>query len=343
MPCPARPERCARYPAHSLHSPHANTVPALPAPKENYWMPTLPDRHALRTRYDEAVSQINVARSAIDLTTGFYARTGDAVFDAGMRAISDACSSSPARVHTIAAPVGGGKTSFAYALMLALTQHADENPKGPYGCAFVCDQIEKADAAYRELNALMPGRVAIWTSDHDKRNPRGEKVAQPAALFTQDELKLYPVIIVTHKFFSDTNKHKARNVVRKQDAKFLHSRSLFIVDERPQDVTAYDLTFADVQALKTTMCHQREDLKEHWEALWTLLSRYEVGHDGNTISRPSVDLGDAANQHGLHPHIRRVQALGSQRALEENLARFAVRERLSDCLLQSLRHLHARV
>lgn len=256
-------------------------------------MPTLPDCEALRALYDEAVNQINATRSSIDLTKGFYASTGNAVFEAGIRAIGDSCASAPARVHTIAAPVGGGKTSCAYALILALTRYADEHTEGPYGCAFVCDQIEKADAAYRELNSLMPGRVAIWTSDHDRRNPRGEKVAQPAALFTQDELKLYPVIVVTHRFFSDTNKHKARNVVRKHDAKFLHSRSLFIVDERPQDVTPYELTFAEVQAIKTTMCEKREDLKQHWETLWTLLSRYEVGHDGNTISRPSVDLGDA--------------------------------------------------
>ncbi|HEV2631324.1 MAG TPA: hypothetical protein VGV41_22095 [Pseudolabrys sp.] len=258
-------------------------------------MPTIPDRQALRARYDEAVNQINAARSSINLRDGFYAKTGDAVFDAGLRALANSAAGGPALVHTIAAPVGGGKTSFAFALMLALTRYADENPEGPYGCAFVCDQIEKADAAFRELNALMPGRVAVWTSDHDKNNPRREKVAQPAAQFTRDELPHYPVIVITHKFFSDKQRrHKARNVVRKHDGKFLASRSLFIVDERPQDVTPYELTFAEVQAIKTAMCEKREDLKEHWEALWTLLSRYEVGHDSNTISRPSVDLGDAA-------------------------------------------------
>ena len=45
------------------------TIPALP---------TVPDREALRALYDEAVKQINPSRPTIDLTTGFYAETGNA-------------------------------------------------------------------------------------------------------------------------------------------------------------------------------------------------------------------------------------------------------------------------
>jgi hypothetical protein len=55
---------------------------------------TIPDREALRTLYDEAIKQINPSRSAIDLTTGFYAETGNAVFDAGYLALSDYCKGS---------------------------------------------------------------------------------------------------------------------------------------------------------------------------------------------------------------------------------------------------------
>ena len=48
-------------------------------------IPTIPDRQALRALFDEAVTQINKSRPAINLSTGFYADTGDAV---SRRAIS---------------------------------------------------------------------------------------------------------------------------------------------------------------------------------------------------------------------------------------------------------------
>ena len=54
-------------------------------------LPTVPDREALRALYDEAVGQINTSRPAIDLTSGFYAETGNAVFDAGCRCQGTRC------------------------------------------------------------------------------------------------------------------------------------------------------------------------------------------------------------------------------------------------------------
>ena len=44
------------------------------------------DRDAYRTRYDEAVAEINPIRGG-RLTTEFYAKTGDAVFNAGCAAL----------------------------------------------------------------------------------------------------------------------------------------------------------------------------------------------------------------------------------------------------------------
>ena len=260
-------------------------------------MTTVPNRQALHALYDEAVNQINDGRrhddpSSVNLTTGFYAETGAAVFEAGMRALTDSCSTGRERVHTVPAPVGAGKTSYSYALMLALTRYAERHPEGPYGCAFVCDQIPKADEAFRDLSALMPGKVAIWTGDHDKKRPKGEKIAEPAAQFLQDDLKHYPVIVVTHQFFGGTNGHKARKVIRDIDG-IEQNRALFIIDERPSsEVDSYELTFGQVQTIKNALCEKRPDLRSRWEALWDLLSDYETGHDGNTLRRPSVDHGD---------------------------------------------------
>jgi hypothetical protein len=123
-------------------------------------LPTVPERDALRALFDNAVGQINTSRPAIDLTTGFYAETGNAVFDAGYLALSDHCGgpSGPRRLHVVSAPAGGGKTSYSYALMLALTKYAEQTTRAPYGCVFVVDQIKKADEAFKDLSALMPGK-----------------------------------------------------------------------------------------------------------------------------------------------------------------------------------------
>src|SRR5215467_15936945 len=99
---------------------------------------TVPDREALRALYDEVVKQINPSRPTIDLTTGFYAETGNAVFEAGYLALSDHCNGTTGkrRLHVVSAPAGGGKTSYSYALMLALTRYAEQTAGSPYGCVF---------------------------------------------------------------------------------------------------------------------------------------------------------------------------------------------------------------
>jgi hypothetical protein len=54
-------------------------------------MPTMPTREALRAAFDAAVQEIDQSRERPMLTTGFYAEIGDAVFDAGYRALEDFC------------------------------------------------------------------------------------------------------------------------------------------------------------------------------------------------------------------------------------------------------------
>src|SRR6516164_2854400 len=157
---------------------------------------TVADREALRALYDEAVRQINPSRPTIDLTTGFYAETGDAVFDAGYLALTDHChgTTGKRRLHVVSAPAGGGKTSYSYALMLALTRYSEQRPDAPYGCVFVVDQIKKVDEAFKDLNALMPGKVAVWTVEHDRGCKKRTKVPHPAVEFIKDELRHYPIM-----------------------------------------------------------------------------------------------------------------------------------------------------
>jgi Type III restriction enzyme, res subunit len=211
-------------------------------------LPTAPNREELRALYDEAVNEINTLRPTIDLTTGFYAETADSVFDACCLALSDSCKGTkgPQRMHVVSAPAGGGKTSFSYAFMVALTQYAENDPEAPYGCVFVVDQIKKADEAYRELNALMPGKVAVWTTEHDRGCKKRTRLPNPAAKFTRDELRKYPIIVVTHTFYNGPKGNKAHLVVR--NGTFQNNRALIIVDERPEEVDLYEVTLKEYAA-----------------------------------------------------------------------------------------------
>ena len=198
--------------------------------QENLLIPTIPDRQALRALYDEAVTQINKSRPAINLSTGFYADTGDAVFEAGYLALSDYCAYQKSqgllrgcrysgftptqRLHVVSAPAGGGKTSFSFALMMALTRHAEKTPDAPFGCILVVDQIKKADDVYCELNELMPGKVAVWTTGHDRGSKKINKICHPSAEFKRDELQNYPVVVVTHAFYNGPKGNMAHAVVR---------------------------------------------------------------------------------------------------------------------------------
>ena len=110
---------------------------------------------ALTARYDEAVTEVNRIRGG-RLTSGFYAQNGEAVRNAGLIALNDHYTGTK-RLHTLSAPAGAGKTSFSYALTMAVTRAAEDDPEAPYGCLFVVDQITQADGVYRELLQLLPG------------------------------------------------------------------------------------------------------------------------------------------------------------------------------------------
>jgi len=256
-------------------------------------MPTVSDRQALRARYDEAVDQINATRPAINLTKGFYAETGDGVFEAGYLALSDACVSenAPRRIHVVSAPAGGGKTSFSYALMMAVTRLADEDANAPYGCIFVVDQIAKADEVYRELNVLMPGEVAVWTTDHDRdcKPESRKKVHAPAALFKQDELRCYPIVVVTHAFYNGPKGNKAHQMVR--NGRHSSGRALVIVDERPEEVEIYETTLKEAQGLREALDQLRPDLSAMWDKLMLFLMPFCLRTQANVIERPATSLG----------------------------------------------------
>ena len=152
------------------------------------------------------------------------------------------------RLHVVSAPAGGGKTSFSFALMMALTRHAEKTPDAPFGCILVVDQIKKADDVYCELNELMPGVVAVWTTGHDRGSKKINKLCHPSAEFKRDELQNYPVVVVTHAFYNGPKGHMAHAVVR--DGRYQRTRALVIVDERPEKVQLFETTLKDAQNVR---------------------------------------------------------------------------------------------
>jgi len=250
-------------------------------------MPTniaMPEREALRALYDQAVAELNPSRDNI-LTTEFYAKTGDAVFNAGYSALSDGVTNTR-RMHTVSAPAGGGKTTFAYALIAAVTRYAEERLDAPYGAVFVVDQIEKADSVYRELSALLPGKVAIWTKDHDRPCKQPEKVLTPAARFDREELRHYPVVVVTHKFYLGPRGHNASNAVRNSR----HCvRALTVVDERPDEAPALDLMLSEAHAAREALIAQHPDTKEHMDALLRFMEQFSYS-PSNKLYRPGLEV-----------------------------------------------------
>jgi hypothetical protein len=270
-------------------------------------MSTHLDRDRLRMEFDAVVIQLDQSRPGSKLTTEFYRRIGDSVFDAGYRALQDFVAScvddhrAPneahrTRMHVVSAPVGSGKTSFSFAFVAALVRSGDEGNRAenahtntlPYGCLVVVNQIEKADTTFRELNALLPGKVAVWTTEHDPdcELPKEErKVPEPAAQFTKDELEDYPVAVVTHAFFGGKGSRKARQVFHKGK---LQPRALTVIDERIEEVTIYDVALSAAQKVReTALADERhtETVGPHMDELIKFM--FDRSFDGSSIERPT--------------------------------------------------------
>src|SRR5262244_289411 len=128
----------------------------------------------------------------------------------------------------------------------------------PHGTLVVVNQIEKADTTFRDLNALLPGKVAVWTTEHDPacKLPKEErKVPEPAAEFTRDDLQNYPVAVVTHAFFGGKRNHKARQVLRNGK---LQPRVLTVIDERIEEVTVFDIAYSDTERVRELVMASEE-------------------------------------------------------------------------------------
>ena len=151
------------------------------------------------------------------------------------------------------------------------------------------DQIPKADEAFRELNALLPGKVAVWTTEHDvncKEFPKLRK--RPAAQFDREALRLFPVVIVTHQFYLGPKGHKARNVIR-NGLFLLRPRALTIVDERPKEVDTFAVLLSEAQSVREALQETHPEAKEHLDNLLRFMEQFSYA-PANGLFRPGIEI-----------------------------------------------------
>lgn len=234
-------------------------------------LPSLLDRTELRTFYDQAVEEINATRDT-KLNSAFHAQISDAVFEAGVTALLDSVTKTK-RMHTLSAPPGAGKTSFSCAFIAAFTRYAEVHADCPYGAVYVVDQISRANEVFKELDALLPGKVAVWYTDHPS---------------DRAGLKFFPVAVCTHNFFVDVNGHHARNVDRYRDGRF-RQRALTMVDEQPEDVKTYEVTVAEAHAVREALNENYPDVKEHLNNLFRFIDPFSYT-PANHIYRPGIEI-----------------------------------------------------
>jgi hypothetical protein len=249
-------------------------------------------RQALRAMYDAVIEEINSARGSQQLTNAFYSKVGGAIFDACHSALEHSAASQegvkvPLRLHVVSAPMGTGKTSFAVAFITALVRISENAPGTPRGCVFLVEQMTKADEMYRELSALLPGRVAVWTTDHSVTCTKPTKVLSPAARFHVDELENYAVAIVTHAFYKGSRGHKARNVFH--DGVSV-PRALTVIDEQPDDVEIFDVTCAAATAVLEAVQQDVENGKAVEPYVHTLVKfMADKALGSGSLEKPSDD------------------------------------------------------
>jgi hypothetical protein len=242
-----------------------------------YLMPT---PGALHRAFETAIAELECGRGREPRKSGYAAQSQEAVFNAGMRALSGSLRAIYQEFHRdnpnaislpheiipkmqiVASSPGSGKSTSAKAFMLAVVREGLKD-KYPLGCAFVVQHVETAANAYEELKVLLPDQVALWTNEHDadssetKREPR----------FTVAELQDYPIIIVTHEFFKGVRAERARSY-RRNGMSF--PRVVTFVDEKVEQIKVYDARFSDIVKVREHVEETEDSTAPLKEALRTL-------------------------------------------------------------------------
>jgi hypothetical protein len=262
------------------------------APLENVQTTTTAiDKDELRQMFDRAVEKIINSRTGPDLKSGLYASIGDSIFERCSSALSDRVNNEK-RLRVASAPSGSGKTTFAYGFAIAFLEYVQRHPETPGGIVFVVEQIVTADNVFKELNALAPGKVAVWTSEHDPKCKTREKLTTPAKMFRQNDLRRYPIAIVTHTFFNGGGGDKARLWSPNNSGDIWESdqqRALMIIDERPEDIAIFQTSLADAVRIRDEIAHKIPEIHDHVERLVQVMQAHDQDIEQQIIIPDEVE------------------------------------------------------
>jgi hypothetical protein len=253
-----------------------------------------PSPGAMKKAYQKALEEIHQKRGTSLARNGYASEVQEKAFLAFYGALGNSCVAIVCDEHpqseygkenwrphdaysmqVLASAPGSGKSTLAKAFATALTRINEDKPY-PLGCAFLVHHIATAEAVFRELSALLPNAVAVFTTKHDAATGQ----AQPyAATFHIDELEKYPVIVVTHEFYMGIRGDHARHYT-KGDLRF--PRVLTFIDERVNEIAVHDL---DPLGLEGVLRHIQQDSYAPKELLDSMLALVQFAHSKRSGER----------------------------------------------------------
>jgi hypothetical protein len=212
-----------------------------------------PSPGAVKNAYGNALEEIHQKRGTRIAQDGYASEVREKAFWAFFGALADTCrtivcdthpegpyakanrrSLDNQPIHVLASAPGSGKSTLAKAFAVALTRVNESKPY-PLGCVFLVHHIATAEAVFRELSALLPNAVAVFTTKHDAATLQAPKYS---TTFHVGDLEKYPVIVVTHEFYMGIRGDYARHYTT-GDLRF--PRVVTFIDERANEIAVYDL------------------------------------------------------------------------------------------------------
>jgi hypothetical protein len=140
---------------------------------------------------------------------------------------------------------------------------------------------------YRQINELLPGQVAVWTTDHDVSSTFAKIHVPPDRRFDVDQLEQRAIAVVTQAFLRGPRGDKARHVIRGDHCV---PRALTIFDEQTKEVEVYDIKHSQAVKVQEAIESDRR-LNERKSKLDLLIDflRAQSKKTGNSIETPNDD------------------------------------------------------
>jgi hypothetical protein len=207
----------------------------------------------LTNAYEAAIQE--QAKQRNQSITPFARKVSESIFTAGLLAMEDSYHD-VAQYRVVSAPTGSGKSSYAQAFIKAYIEVVPRS-----SVLYLVETRRQADDIYREMSDLVgENKVAIWTAAHDQEISPESAMLEfgfvPARHFSVDELAEYPVVIVTHGFYTGRRSAKASIYQGK-------IRRLTFIDERLEGVSIFDVDTGLIKTVRDRLAQEDTSIPEH--------------------------------------------------------------------------------